>query len=235
MNFIKKEIFWDKQKCKYTILGFVKITTKLSKKYIESELKKDKLSENPTKFPIRLTPNEKNMLISYMKNAKQYLEFGSGGSTYLAVLNSNANIISIESDNNWIKYIKEWKVLKNADIRYVDIGNIGEWGVPINEDKKDDWYKYSSEIFKDEKAKQSDFVFIDGRFRVACALSSILNTSDNVTIAIHDFWIRPEYHLLLKYLEVIKGVDTLAVFKKRKNINIDEIKILYDDYKNICN
>ena len=233
MNFIKKEIFWDKQKCKYTILGFVKITTKLSKKYIESELKKDKLSENPTKFPIRLTPNEKNMLISYMKNAKQYLEFGSGGSTYLAVLNSDANIISIESDENWIKYIKEWNILSKTDIRYIDIGKIGDWGVPVNEDKKSVWYKYSSEVFNDENARQSDFIFIDGRFRVACALATILNTNENVTIAIHDFWVRPEYHVLLKYLEVIEGADTLAVFKKRNTIDIDEIKRLYDEYKTV--
>lgn len=234
MGFITKEIFWEKERCKYTILGFIKITKKLSKKYIENELKKDKSSENPTKFPIRLTPNEKSMLISYMKNSKQYLEFGSGGSTYLAVLNSEANIISIESDENWIKYIKEWNILNKTDIRYVDIGKVGDWGVPVNDDKKDEWYKYSSDVFKDENAKNADFVFVDGRFRVACALASILNTRENVIIAIHDFWIRPQYHELLKYLEVVEGADTLAVFKKRNNINIDEVKELYDKYKTIA-
>lgn len=248
------------------ILG-IKVKMKHSTKKLKAFEREDKENSNPKNFPIRLTDKEKSMLIENLKKSKQYLEFGSGGSTFLAVLNSDCNIISIESDLNWINYIKEWKILSTAagentyesfktsapppenadistvseynqnkrlDLRYINIGEVGEWGVPVNENNKNDWYKYSSEVFNIEAARKSDFVFIDGRFRVACALTTILNTDKNVIIAMHDFWDREQYHILLKYLDVIEGIDTLAVFRKRENINYNEIKNLYEEYKNIC-
>ena len=69
--------------------------------------------------------------------------------------------------------------------QYINIGKTGEWGVPIENDKTFLFPSYSTRIF--ETYKDFDVVFIDGRFRVACALQVILNCNIDTKILIHDF------------------------------------------------
>ena len=68
------------------------------------------------------------------------------------------------------------------------------------------------EIINDNKP---DLIFIDGRFRVACALYSIIQMKDypGNKILIDDYSYRPEYKIIEKYanFEGIKG--RLGIFK----------------------
>lgn len=171
-----------------------------------------------------------------MSLSKYYLEFGSGGSTFLAVLYSNTKVYSVESDDNWIKYLSSWKVIKDSIYNkrlkffYANIGAVKEWGVPINNDLKDVFYKYSSDVFKNENVC-FDTVFVDGRFRVACVLKSILECSEDVSILIHDYSMREEYHIIERYLDKVEDADSLFVFRKKSNIDYDELKLCYEKYK----
>jgi hypothetical protein len=64
---------------------------------------------------------------------------------------------------------------------------------------------------------------IDGRFRVACCLQTLLSTKSHVKIAIHDFYIRPDYYIVLKYVKVIFCADTLVVVKPKLNMDKDSL------------
>ena len=191
--------------------------------------------EIPSKFPISLSENERTELIKQFNNHSDYLEFGAGGSTFLALLNSNINITSIESDENWLNFLRSWAVilkyehLKRLVFKHVDIGKTGEWGYPVSEDKKEFYPNYSSKIF--EEKKDFDLIFIDGRFRVACALTAILNCKNSTTILIHDYPIREEYHIVEKYLERIDTIDTLAIFKIKSDISFEDVRADYLKYK----
>lgn len=85
------------------------------------------------------------------------------------------------------------------------------------------------------EAKKADFIFIDGRFRVACALSIILNCNSNPIVAIHDFWVRIEYQVLLEFYDIEDRIDTLAVLKIKKDVDIEKVKQLYQKYQIIPN
>lgn len=52
----------------------------------------------PNKFPLIMTEKEQEILIKYIKQSKVFLEFGSGGSTFLSVIHGNCTIYSVESD-----------------------------------------------------------------------------------------------------------------------------------------
>ena len=209
------------------------------KNFNKKEIKKDKFLEEPQFFPIILTDLEKNLLTKIMNETLNYLEFGSGGSTFLALFSKNTkNIISIESDENWLNYLREWKIIKNSEInkrllfKCVNIGPIGEYGVPTDESSKNLFPDYSSLIFKENYFNNNyDTVFIDGRFRVACALQTILNCPKTTKILIHDFSNREEYHFILKYLDIIEVMDTLCLFKIKDNINFDDVQKDYEIYK----
>lgn len=124
----------------------------------EEELVKeaDKLKENPQYYPIKLSPNEKAYLCDVLLSAKKgrYLEFGSGGSTFLAILHAQVSIVSVESDKNWLKHLQSWRViaeaLQNKRLTFcaIDIGAVGKWGIPQESHKKALFPHYSAQVFR---------------------------------------------------------------------------------------
>ena len=181
-----------------------------------------------------LTEKERFFFTLLLKKSKKYLEFGMGGSTLLAYMTPNIKkIISIDSDYNWIQNIKNFKNLKNEEgkriiLNYINVGKVRNWGFPIT--KNSNISNYSKLIFQ-KYENDYDFVFIDGIARVACALQIILNCKPDIKILIHDFNIRPYYHILYKYLDIIYAIDTFALFSIKDDIDIEEIKKDYEIYK----
>ncbi len=202
----------------------------------------DKFSTAPKNYTTLNTNAEKDLFYKYIKNinCKNYLEFGAGGSTFDVLKNTNANVYSVESSLSWIKHMKSWKFIRQNISKgklhfiYANIGKTKKWGYPISSSKQECFLNYTQ--LYTQKVPTPSIVLIDGRFRVACILSLLLNmnTNDDLVILFHDFWNREDYHIVLKYLEVIDRADSLGVFKFKKNINKDEISQLYEKYKYIC-
>ncbi len=231
---IEKELSYIQQR---------QLETKIKK--IEKELsyiqqwQSDFYKETPENFPVILSENEQNTLIKYLQQSNNYAEFGAGGSTFLILLNSTANIYSVESDINWINYLRSWKFIttkeKEEKIQFyhVDIGKIADWGMPIDDSKKDDYPNYSASIFNTLDPNIIDTVFIDGRFRVACTLATIKNCSKNTIIILHDYTVREHYHIIEEFLDIVEKTDTLVVFRIKENVDANRLNELYEDYKYI--
>ncbi|MCP4545247.1 MAG: hypothetical protein GY835_02135 [bacterium] len=184
-----------------------------------------------------MTKSEQEILHSHLESSQNYLEFGSGESTIYA--SKTTAIQSIDSVESSQRYIDD-NLKPDADIalalsanrlrfHVIDIGETKAWGNPKDKAKMHLWPNYSLGVFTEHG--NYDLVLVDGRFRVACTLNSILNTPDNCTIVIHDFWNRPEYHIVLRYLEVKDRADTLGVFGKRDNIDVQEVQSLIKVYQ----
>lgn len=145
------------------------------------------------------------------------------------------NVTSIESDKNWLAYLKSWNLIqhnlntKRLCFNHVDIGKVGDWGVPLELDKRESFPNYSLDIFK----QRNDFsiVFIDGRFRIACILASIMHCKPNTRIFVHDFNNRPQYHKVLTFLDFIDTCDTLAEFKIKDKIDRLALFAMYEEFK----
>ena len=75
--------------------------------------------------------------------------------------------------------IKEGIKNKRINLNHVDIGPLKEWGNPLNEESKFKWHNYSEAIISVAKTNNIDLVLVDGRFRVACILTSLLVTGPN--------------------------------------------------------
>jgi hypothetical protein len=101
---------------------------------------------------------------------------------------------------------------------HVDIGETGPYGHPIDLSHSSDYHLYPQQILK-LKGIPPDLVLVDGRFRVACVLYSLLAIRDNGHILIHDFFQRPEYYIVLEYAEVVDCIDSMIMLKKRHDIN----------------
>ncbi len=180
----------------------------------------------------------------YYKSARRIIEFGSGGSTLFAIANTSASVITIESDVNWLGELRNYQEIVTAlrtgrlTLIHVDIGPTKEWGFPLDESFRKNWPDYAAAPWRAHSIsgrvaqlfgffrREADVVFVDGRFRVSCILTAIEKTSPGTVILVHDFWNRLAYHGVLRHLELIDRVDTLAVFR-RPNF-IDELSLRAD-------
>ncbi|MEI0489731.1 hypothetical protein [Brachyspira pulli] len=196
--------------------------------------------ETNIRLPILMTEDERELFVKSISESKEYLEFGSGGSTFIALKTTKANITSVESDIDWINHMRDNKTIFEEEqfcrlkFVHIDVGEISAMGMPKDKSKIENYPKYSEEIFEildQNKIDKIDTVLIDGRFRVACALNTILNCNKNTKIIIHDFFNREEYHVVLNYLDTVEKANTLGVFKIKENINKDEINKLIEQYK----
>lgn len=180
-----------------------------------------------------MSPEERDMFEKYLKKAKFYYEFGSGGSTKLATRHG-VEVFGVESDKFWVETLhKEAGPLCKVD--YVDIGPTKEWGYPVDETNNDKFPDYSEAIMRYEN--RFDVILIDGRFRVACTLNAIRHTlkhqssKQKTLIIIHDFWNRPNYHVVLRFLDVVDSAESLGVFKLKKKIDLKHLIEKLEEYK----
>lgn len=200
--------------------------------------KLDMNSPYPIFYPFIMSSDEKNIFDAAIKESRHYIEFGLGGSTLRAIQKSNAEIYAVESSSEWLAQMRKYFIFryfenKRLHIFPVNIGPTGDWGYPEPDNDTNVFEDYSSKIFELIDRKSIDLALVDGRFRVACTLQIILSCYENknIKIIIHDFWHREQYHMVLKYLDVVEKADTLGVFTIKNDIDIESVKNDFEAYK----
>lgn len=200
----------------------------------------DRYSPKPLLYSFVMSKDEIALFDRKIKNSRAILEFGMGGSTIRSLQKSKAKIYSIDSSPDWIEEMRGYFQIrymerKRLTLLHVDIGPTGAWGWPADEAAKERFPDYSSLIFDIIDSTSIDTVLVDGRFRVACALKTIIECQENsnLEIMIHDFWDRTQYHLILKYLDVRDRADTLGAFALKRHIDLESVKSDYEHYKYI--
>lgn len=173
---------------------------------------------------------ERNMFRSYLGKATHYFEFGSGGSTVSAGREPGLQTIySVESSTEWINKVSA--EVPKAKMLYADIGPTGPFGYPSDPSTRSKWPAYSGAWGRRESGVQPDLVLVDGRFRVACILTVLLESEGwNPTVIVHDFWDRPHYHEVLPFFDVVDRVETLAVLKPKQGFDRVEAERMLERY-----
>lgn len=174
--------------------------------------------------------NDKPMFYKYLDKANVYFEFGSGGSTYQASIRDNIrHVYSVESDKFWSDKLQGILTQYNHKITYLftDMNSAPRaWGAPGLNATQNQMKQYSNQIMNidDSIAKQIDFILIDGRFRVACCLKCFDVISKDCLIAFDDFFIRPKYHVVLDYFDVVESSKDkhMVILKKKENVIMDK-------------
>jgi hypothetical protein len=182
-----------------------------------------------------LFPGEQELMEKEFRRASSYLEFGTGGSTVLAFESGLKRIVTADSDPVFLDKVRAIaRTCLESDIDFVfcDLGPTGEWGNPVGRDNIINWPQYFTLPWHHFLARNEvpDLIYIDGRFRVACALYSILILHVKCNrwlgrksrLMIHDF-LRPEYSKVKDYAKVVSSANTLAVLEPKKRISADSL------------
>lgn len=164
-------------------------------------------------------------------NAKVYGEYGVGYSTLSIRQKSDAVIISVETN---FEYMSEWKknlyLLDDDNLFHENIGIIVGWGYPNNYALRKNFIDYFESIWKFDK--KPDFVLIDGRFRVAYFLTSLV-LSEPGTLILFDDYDREYYHVVEEVLLPNNKTVTQALFITPKTLNKTKILYLRDLFSNV--
>jgi len=197
------------------LAGFVGLTRRiqLAKDFMRFLRAKYLAGFEPPGRPL-LDPETFEWLTGQLKRTSFYLEFGCGGTTVLA--NSfGVRTISVESDAHYANVVR--RALQNPESTTIltpAMGFTGPWGMPIFFSGRKG-LRYISAPFNGISAEFPDFIFVDGRYRVACALESARRAARagfTSNLLLDDYGPRKQYHVIEKHLGRPTRVGRAALF-----------------------
>lgn len=136
-----------------------------------------------------------------LKVSRCYAEYGCGDSTIWVANNCDAKIISVDTSKVWIEKVRtDTGNASSPTLIHVDLGELGEWGRPVDYSKRSHIVDYLRAPFAGNE--KPDTILIDGRFRVACFLQSILLADAGTVVFFDDYVSRRHFHIVEEYLPI---------------------------------
>lgn len=161
-----------------------------------------------------------------LSSTSVYVEYGSGGATLQAAQRASF-VVSVESDADYLALVQERLASAPASgevfVLHGDVGPTAEWGTPILRigRKAVSGERYANAPWRllESRRKRADLVVIDGRYRIACALTALLHPlGENALLLIDDFE-RHYYHPVLEYVDVIESPGRGILVRRRETID----------------
>lgn len=172
--------------------------------------------------------------IERLSAATLYLEYGAGGSSILAS-KMGKRFVSVDSDPYFISSVKakiaQMGGTSSGTFIHANLGLTEAWGVPVwtrpTTKRLASWRSYFMAPWVDARERfRPDLILVDGRFRVACALTSILHLADTPhwEILVDDYVGRHHYTVIEEFARLEKMVGRMAVFKPKDGIDLDALQ-----------
>lgn len=170
-----------------------------------------------------------------MSMSNCFIEYGCGGSTaYAANIARVKNIISVDTSKVWIKNVRS--ALSNTDsklhLKHCNLGEVGGWGQPINRDKSSDFWRYMVAPWQVANKLEliPDAVLIDGRFRVASFLYSLISARVGTILMFDDYLNREKYFIVENFVKLQEKHGRMGVFYVEHDYNLPEIVSTIAEY-----
>ena len=142
-----------------------------------------------------------------------YFEYGAGGTTALASAVARS-VTTVDLSATWLETVTS--SAPGARRFHVDLGPLADWSYPATTDRQEHWPAYAASLDR-VAAADTDVVFVDGRFRVACALTALLRFP-KATVLVHD-WDQTGYHVLLAHATIVEAAGVLVVLARRQDFD----------------
>ncbi len=178
----------------------------------------------------RMDPDELALFGRVLGSGRRhYAEFGTGGSTLMAVRAGFETVVGVESDPAWATKVREDPAIApgaaagRVSILHADIGPVGASGSPVGRTHLDRWPRYIATMWAewDRRGGFPDLVLVDGRFRVACCLSVALLAATGrhppPLVLLHDVVAeRPAYARVFDAFHLEEQAGSLCVLSPRQ-------------------
>jgi len=161
-----------------------------------------------------MNQKEIDFVTSQLKISDTMLEWGSGGSTVL-FSNYVSKYYSIEHVKEWyINVSNELTKYPLLDVTYKHIAPDFPRTKPTQYIEFKTYIEYPGTL-----GLKFDKVFIDGRARAQCAEFILPYLKKDSIVFMHDYFKRPQYHIVEKFYDVIGGItdttQTIVALRKK--------------------
>jgi len=163
------------------------------------------------------------------------LEYGSGGSTELGARMPGKYIMSVESDRQWSRDLREKlnvpAVLSPVVVHHTNVGMTGPWGRPVDLQAWRCFPNYPNEVWDQTWFRHPDVVLIDGRFRNACFATVLMRAEKPVRVLFDDYTVRPLYHQIEQFLPPCRMIGRMAEFwVEPGGVDLQQFSLLVRQY-----
>jgi hypothetical protein len=171
-------------------------------------------------------------------NSTCFLEYGCGGSTVYALNTENIKtIISVDTSKEWVEKVGQYVQSKETNLllNHCDLGVVGDWGRPVNRDQSQSFWRYMVTPWQVARSKGliPDIVLVDGRFRVASFLYSLICARLGTLIMFDDYLNREDYFVVEKFCQLKEKHGRMGVFYVEHNYSIPEIVSAIAEYSTL--
>jgi hypothetical protein len=189
-------------------------------------------------FDVPSEPNFDEAAAAYFRrqigSVRNYLEYGAGGSTIFANKLVNT-LVSVDSDASLLADVRRKLAAESrravTKLVHVNIGLTQDLGMPVftkpTRRRVRRWEDYPTAPWRFFRsiAQQPDLILVDGRFRVACVLESLLSLSPLSTtqILLDDYAERPYYQVVERFAD-LEMVGRMAVLRPRRLLDRIQVR-----------
>lgn len=162
------------------------------------------------------------LFVEAISDCTVYAEYGCGASTIWCANNTAVPIIAVDTSSEWIARVRQGSGrTDNLNMVHVDLGELGDWGRPVEYSRRRAFADYIAAPWTFDA--KPDLILVDGRFRVACFLQSLVNADEGATILFDDYTERRQYHVVEEFAERIETLGTMAKFLVPAKLDRDAI------------
>ena len=172
----------------------------------------------------------------HIAKATTLLEYGCGGSTVFAA-KSELNVVSVETDARYAGTVNEklqaLGLTSKAHVFHSGIGPTLKWGYPLSDSPTPAnirrWTDYTERPWREAKARGlcTDVVLVDGRFRVACVVRSLIEMDAlgiEVPILVDDYAGRNDYAAVLDVCSLHHLSGRMAELHRKSGITLERLR-----------
>lgn len=158
-----------------------------------------------------------NWVEQLYETAETILEYGSGGSTVMASEKPGKTVFSVESDLAWCQKMQDYfdtaGTASSVTLHYANIGSVGKWGRPTTDKRWQRYHRYPNSVWDRADFRAPDLVLVDGRFRAACVMTTLLRTERPVTLLFDDYVGRKQYQRVEQFIKPVEIRGRMARFE----------------------
>lgn len=169
-----------------------------------------------------------------LRDVRCYLEYGSGGSTVLAGRLGVPDIVSVESDADWLGKVEAKMSAAAAPGRFyplhVDIGPTEEYGYPVDRTPRQEFRRYPLKPWRfcRERGLRPDLVLVDGRFRRACMIATLIHAQPGTRVIFDDYRRRPHYHDVEAFAKPLAHAGRMVEFRVPKGLPLERLRQAFE-------
>ena len=162
----------------------------------------------------RLFDGHDTLFHTLLSRSRRYGEYGMGLSTLAAANSPETMIRSVDTSEHWKDQVADElsdQQQARTTLIHVDLGPVRNWGFPASYEGRARFSDYFNAPWGE--GFDPDLVLIDGRFRVACFLTSLLRAKPGTLILFDDYTERAYYHIVETCLAPDQRTERQAAFR----------------------